>query len=77
MNLATKHAKENSDSQTYDGLNVVHQFIKGDERELGFEVRILGEVATRVAILCTETLCAQNTFPRLEGMSQDTAESSA
>ena len=63
MSLATKHTKENRDSQTYDGLNVVHQVIKGDERELGFEVRIFGEVATRVVVLCTETLLHAKYIP--------------
>ena len=63
MNLATKHAKEDRDSQTYDDINVVHQVIKGNEREPGFEVRILGEVATRVAVLCMETLLHAKYIP--------------
>ena len=42
---------------------MVHQVIKGDKRELGFEVRIFGEVVTCVVVLCTETLLHAKYIP--------------
>ena len=39
-----------------DRLDMRHEVVERDERELGLEVRVLGEVAARVRVLSTERL---------------------
>ena len=49
-------ATEGVDRLADDGLDVAHQVAEGEEPQLGLEMGILREVASGVAVLCSEAL---------------------